>query len=43
MIVLKNERCSILVTNIFNLDYKYLLEEFGEEKIKKRMKRSIVI
>lgn len=32
MIVLKNERCSILVTNIFNLDYKYLLEEFGEEK-----------
>lgn len=25
-----------MVTDIFNLDYKYLLEEFGEEKIKKR-------
>lgn len=27
-----------MVTNIFNLDYKYLLEEFGEEKITTRYK-----
>lgn len=27
-----------MVTNIFNLDYKYLLDEFGEEKIASRYK-----